>query len=81
MSDAHPFHERVQVCADQLAQYGVSGLSHLFDLTSLRLVRYATTLLRNQHDAEDVVQAVLARVATKPGLLAKRAAPGVICCE
>jgi RNA polymerase sigma-70 factor (ECF subfamily) len=70
MSDSLPFPARVQHCADHLARYGVSGLSALFDLTSVRLVRYATTLTRNQHDAEDVVQAVLVRVGAEPELLA-----------
>ncbi len=41
----------------------MSALSGLFDLTSQRLVRYAATITRNQHDAEDAVQATLVRVA------------------
>jgi RNA polymerase sigma-70 factor (ECF subfamily) len=33
-------------------------------------VRFAVTLTRNQHDAEDCVQTALVRVAREPGLLA-----------
>ena len=47
----------------------------LFDLTSQRLVRYAATLTRNQHDAEDAVQAALAKVATEPKLLSRADRP------
>jgi RNA polymerase sigma-70 factor (ECF subfamily) len=48
----------------------VSALGPLFDLTSQRLVRYALTIVRNQHDAEDATQAALVRVAMNPGALA-----------
>jgi RNA polymerase sigma-70 factor (ECF subfamily) len=75
MADPQSFAERVQSCADDLAQYGVSALSALFDTTSLRIVRYATTLTRNQHDAEDVAQAVLTRVAAEPRRLASARCP------
>lgn len=52
-----------------MAESGVSALGGLFDLTSQRLVRYATTITRNQHDAEDAVQATLVRVAGHVNLL------------
>jgi RNA polymerase sigma-70 factor (ECF subfamily) len=65
-----PFPERVRDCALRLSELGVDALGALYDLTSRRLVRYAVTLTRNQHDAEDAVQSVLVRVADRPQLLA-----------
>lgn len=65
-----PFSERVQAAADRLAESGVAALGGLFDLTSHRLVRFAATITRNQHDGEDAVQAVLVQVAGRPQLLA-----------
>ena len=65
------FSDRVRLSANRLAESGVAALSGLFDLTSMRLVRYATTITRNQHDAEDSVQAALVRVASKPKLLSQ----------
>ncbi len=62
---------QVQNAARQLRAIGAGGLAPLFDLTSDRLVRFAVTVTRNQHDAEDCVQAVLVRVAGSPGLLAE----------
>ena len=52
-----------------MAESGVSALAGLFDLTSQRLVRYSATITRNQHDAEDAVQAALVRVAGHVSLL------------
>jgi RNA polymerase sigma-70 factor (ECF subfamily) len=63
------FEERVHRAAQRLAESGVAALGGLFDLTSQRLVRFATTITRNQHDAEDAVQASLARIASRPTLL------------
>lgn len=57
------FSERVRDCAVRMAESGVSALGGLFDLTSQRLVRYALTITRNQHDGEDAVQSALVRVA------------------
>jgi RNA polymerase sigma-70 factor (ECF subfamily) len=39
------------------------------------LVRFAVTVTRNQHDAEDCVQAALVRVARQPSLLSSVAYP------
>ncbi len=50
-------------------------LGALFDLTSVRLVRFATTITRQQQDAEDAVQAVLVRVADRPHFLVSAACP------
>ncbi|MBI3862963.1 MAG: sigma-70 family RNA polymerase sigma factor [Planctomycetia bacterium] len=64
--DEVPFSARVRHCAGQLAQRGVSALSELFDLVACRSVRYAQALTRNQHDAEDALQAAFVRVALYP---------------
>ena len=64
------FSEQVREQATRIAESGPVALSGLFDLTSHRLHRYAITITRNQHDSEDVVQAVLVQVAARPQLLA-----------
>jgi RNA polymerase sigma-70 factor (ECF subfamily) len=69
------FSQRVQECTDRLSVAGVDALGALFDLTSHRLVRFAVSLTRNQHDAEDCVQTALVRVAREPSLLASVACP------
>ena len=69
------FSQRVRCCADRLASAGVDALGALFDLTSTRLVRFSTALTRNQHDAEDAVQAALVKVAGRPTLLAAADSP------
>lgn len=66
---SNSFATQVRQCAERLSEHGVAALSGLFDLTSARLVRLAVTITRNQHDAEDAVQSVLARMASSPGLL------------
>lgn len=68
--DSLTFGEQVSRSAQELADSGVCALGGLFDLTSQRLVRFSVSLTRNQHDAEDAVQAVLVRVSTQPELLA-----------
>ena len=75
MSGQSEFHLRVQDFTDRLKTFGVDSLGALFDLTSHRLVRFAVTLTRNQHDAEDCVQTALVRVARQPDLLASVACP------
>ena len=57
------FTEKFTLCVQRLAESGVVALGGLFDLTSQRLVRYATTITHNQHDAEDAVQAALVKMA------------------
>ena len=69
MGTSNSFSDQVRVCAVRMAESGVSALAVLFDLTSRRLVRYAATITRNQHDAEDAVQAALVRVAGHASLL------------
>ena len=65
------FPEHVRLLAGRIAESSASALSGLYDLTAQRLVRYATTITRNQHDAEDAVQAALVKVAGEPQLLSR----------
>jgi len=69
MGLAIAFPQRVRECTDRLTAVGVDALGALFDLTSQRLVRFAVTLTRRQHDAEDAVQTALVRLASEPQLL------------
>ncbi len=62
MKTIDSFTKQVRDCIDCIAENGAAGLSGLFDLTAQRLVRFAVTITRNQHDAEDAVQAALLRV-------------------
>lgn len=62
--------EEVRKHAQRLKEDGVEAMHGLFDVTAQRLVRLAVTITRNQHDAEDAVQAALLRVANEPSLLA-----------
>jgi len=75
MTQPNDFAQRVRECTDRLAAAGVDALGALFDLTSQRLVRFAVSLTRNQHDAEDAVQTALVRVASRPQLLTGAACP------
>ena len=69
MGTCASFSDRVKTCADDMAESGVAALAGLFDLTAERLVRYAATITRNQHDAEDAVQAALVRVTRQMSVL------------
>jgi len=71
MNHSNPFHNRVRFCAANLADRGEDAISGLIDLTAQRLVRFSSTITRNQHDAEDAVQTVLIRLGSQPDLLAK----------
>ena len=64
------FSDRVRLLAKRISESSAPALSGLYDLTAQRLVRYGTTITRNQHDAEDAVQAALVKVAAEPALLA-----------
>ena len=57
MSSQDLFTDRVRLYAQRIGESSAAALAGLYDLTSQRLVRYATTITRNQHDAEDAVQA------------------------
>jgi RNA polymerase sigma-70 factor (ECF subfamily) len=63
------FPARVRSCAAELARQGVGALAGLFDLAAPRAVRYAQALTRNQHDAEDALQAAMVRLAANPRAL------------
>ncbi len=73
MSD--DFSQRIRRCAKRIEESGVAALAGLFDLSSQRLTRLAVTITRNQHDAEDAVQAALLKVADEPQRLAAAQQP------
>lgn len=75
MPSNETFSERVRQRSACIAENGVGALAGLYDLTAQRLVRYAVTITRNQHDAEDVIQSVLVRVAQKSELITNAEAP------
>jgi RNA polymerase sigma-70 factor (ECF subfamily) len=75
MSNPDNFSERVRTCAQRIAESGAPALAGLYDLAAQRLVRFAVTVTRNQHDAEDAVQAALVRVAGDCDMLRRAAAP------
>ncbi len=74
LDQAH-FPQRVRNCALALARHQESALGELFDLVGARGVRYAQTLTRNQHDAEDALQAAFVRVALYPRAIAEAQHP------
>jgi RNA polymerase sigma-70 factor (ECF subfamily) len=69
------FPVRVRRAALELARRGPSALGVLYDLTSLRLLRYALTLTRNHEDAEDALQAAMVRITLKPQALSQAKCP------
>lgn len=75
MADLESLTGQVRECAERIAESGPAALSGLFDLTAHRLLRYSVTITRNQHDAEDAVQAALVRVADSPQLLGRADQP------
>lgn len=75
MHKSQGFSQQVRKCTDRLLITGVDALGALFDLTSQRLVRFAISVTRNQHDAEDAVQAALVRIGTQPKLLCSANCP------
>jgi RNA polymerase sigma-70 factor, ECF subfamily len=75
MSLSNQFAERVQLCAEHITESGVAALGGLYDLTSVRLIRFAATITGNGHDAEDAVATALVRVATSPYQLAQAQRP------
>lgn len=75
MKTSDPFTEQVRACLECIAENGAAGLSGLFDLTASRLIRFSVTITRNQHDAEDAVQAALVRVVSNIRLIRAAEAP------
>ena len=64
-----PFSQQVRQCALRIRESGAAALGGLYDLTAVRLVRFAYTITGNQHDAEDAVSSSLLKVATDVDLI------------
>ncbi|WP_182868957.1 RNA polymerase sigma factor [Rhodopirellula sp. JC639] len=72
-SDA-PLNAQIRQAARQIAGERESSaqtlaMAQLYDLTADRLVRFAASITRRQHDAEDAVSATMVKVASRPKLL------------
>lgn len=63
------FHQRVEYYVRQVAIGDIEALSGLFDLIGQRLVRYATSVIGDQHHGEDIVQIVLTKIAMNPKVI------------
>lgn len=77
--DQSRFVLKLRRCADDLRQQGVSALAEIYGLAAPRLVRYALTITRNQHDAEDALQAAMIRIVRRPRRLAAARHPWAYC--
>lgn len=66
---------QVRCCAERVKVDRREAVSKLYDLTAQRLIRFAVTVTRNQHDAEDAVHASLVRVSGSPELLLRAQQP------
>lgn len=75
MTNSDQFSNRVRESAIRILESGAPALSGLYDLTAVRLLRLAVTITRNQHDAEDAVQAALLKVVVKPEVVVHADAP------
>ena len=60
---------------EELGKAGVAALTGLYDVAAPRAMRYAQTLLRNQHDSEEVLQATFVQVALNVPLLVRANSP------
>ena len=69
------FQMRFLQTMQELEKCGVAALTDLYDLAAPRALRYALTLLRNQHDAEEALQATFVKVATSLALLINADSP------
>ncbi|NOX56481.1 MAG: sigma-70 family RNA polymerase sigma factor [Planctomycetes bacterium] len=65
--------------ARRLGAGDVRALERLYDILSERFLRYALTLLRDRHDAEDALQACMVRIAEKPLRVADSQYPYAYC--
>lgn len=63
------FQLQVRSCTQRLLQSPEAALAELFDLTAVRLVRYAMSVTASQTDAEDALQGAFSRIARRPQLL------------
>lgn len=69
------FSDQIRQYADRMTEDAPSALAGLFDLTAQRLVRFSITITRNQHDAEDAVQAALMSTVARPAMLVNAQSP------
>jgi RNA polymerase sigma-70 factor (ECF subfamily) len=69
------FDDRIRELARQLEDSGAAALSSLYDECVDRLLRLAVTITRNQHDAEDAIQAAMMKVAAAPKRLSNADRP------
>ena len=74
-SNLDSFSQQVRSCAQRVREDRSSAIGSLYDLTSQRLIRFAVTITRSQHDAEDALHASLVRVSETPELLLKAQQP------
>jgi len=63
--------ELVRLQATRIAELGSPAVAGLYDLTGQRLVRFATTITRNQHDAEDAVASALLKIIADPEIFTR----------
>jgi RNA polymerase sigma-70 factor (ECF subfamily) len=64
MATPERFSETVLQQVETIKRHGIAATAGLYDLTSVRLVRFATTITRNQHDAEDAVASALLKIVS-----------------
>ncbi|QDV64169.1 MULTISPECIES: RNA polymerase sigma factor [Crateriforma] len=61
--------DRVRLQARRIIESRSAALSGLYDLTAVRLFRYASSITRHAQDAEDAVQSALVQVADRPWMI------------
>ncbi|MFN5392568.1 MAG: RNA polymerase sigma factor [Planctomycetota bacterium] len=69
MSKFPEFNEDVRRQVETIAEHGLGSVAGLYELTSVRLVRFAATITRNQHDADDAVACALLKVVSDVDVL------------
>lgn len=69
------FNTEVRECVVRIRESGAAALGGLYDLTAVRLVRFAYTICQNQHDSEDAVSAALLKVTIDHEIILKTANP------
>ena len=66
MTPPNTFAETVEHHRDRLRVDPGGAIAGLIDVTAVRLIRWAVSITRHQHDAEDAVQGVFVRLAGRP---------------
>ncbi|XZE22023.1 RNA polymerase sigma factor [Pirellulaceae bacterium SH449] len=66
---------RIREYVVRISESGPAALAGLYDLAAQRLLRFAITITRNQHDAEDAVQAALVATVARPTAVATASEP------